>query len=320
MAAELICFFLNYSMFRLTEASLVQQVCKLMRIGIVGLGISGATAAAAFHKYDANATVFEQAPEIREVGAGVASSPSTIRLLRRLALEEKLKAIGCESVGAGVHNAAGEVMHHMAQPPSPDGTPGYFFHRAELLQMIAALIPPDRMRLGGRCVGALEEADRVELRFEDGASEVFDFVIGADGIKSAILGSVVPPAPPKFANLVAYRGLVQNGPRIALSGGSLWTDLDSYFVAYPVSAGKLVNFAGFVPAEGRPEESWFMQGSRDDLATRFGTWDPLIGRIIETVETTFRWGLYYGDPLPRITTRRIALMGDAPWTMPTTTS
>jgi salicylate hydroxylase len=91
----------------------------------------------------------------------------------------------------------------------------------------------------------------------------------------------------------------------------LWTDQESYFVAYPVSSGKRVNFSGFVPANGLPEESWFAQGDRNELIDWFKTWDPLIGRIVSAVDTTFRWGLYYRDPLPHITSRRIALMGDA---------
>jgi salicylate hydroxylase len=281
-----------------------------MRIAIVGLGLGGASAAAALHQYGADITVFEQAPEIREVGAGIASSPSTIRLLARLGLEDKLAAIGCPSFGNGIHNAAGELLHKVTLP-NTDGKPAYFFHRAELLETIASAVPPERIRLGQRCTGATEKDAGVELRFENGAAQTFDLVIGADGIKSVVLGSVVPPAPPIFANLVAYRGLVPNTPEIAMTGGSLWTDLESYFVAYPVSSGKRVNFAGFVPSTGRPEESWFDQGKREDLIAFFSTWDPLIGRIVRAVETTFRWGLYYRDPLPHIRTRRIALMGDA---------
>jgi salicylate hydroxylase len=281
-----------------------------MRIAIVGLGLGGATAAAALHQYGADVTVFEQAPEIREVGAGIAASPSTVRLLARLGLEEKLATIGCETHGNGIHNAAGQLLHQVSLP-NADGKPGYFFHRAELLEVIASAVPPERVKLGRRCIGAQEKADCVELRFEDGVSEVFDLVIGADGIKSVILGSVVPPAPPIFSNLVAYRGLIPNSPEINMTGGSLWTDQESYFVAYPVSSGKLVNFAGFVPATGRLEESWLTQGSREELIALFSTWDPLIGRIVAAVEATFCWGLYYRDPLPHIRTARIALMGDA---------
>jgi salicylate hydroxylase len=282
-----------------------------MRIAIIGLGIGGATAAAALLRYGLDVTVFEQAPEIREVGAGLASSATTIRLLARLGIEEKLVAIGAPASQGVVCNAAGKPLHTIGSA-SPDGKPGYYFHRAELLEAITSVIPRDRVRLGRRCIGAREEADRVELRFEDGASEVFELVIGADGIKSVILGSVVPPAPPKFSHLAAYRGLIDNTPDVKLTGsGKLWTNLESYFVAYPVSAGKRVNFSGFVPADGLPEESWFGQGDRDELIAKFKDWDPQIGRIIAKVDTTFLWGLYYRDPLPHITSRRIALMGDA---------
>ena len=281
-----------------------------MRIGIVGLGLGGAAAAAALIQSGADVTVFEQALEIREVGAGIATLPNTIRLLRRLGLEAQLETIGCRADNPAVRNAAGDVLHRMSTE-SFDGTPGYFFHRAELLDSITALVPPERVRLGRRCVGVLENADEVELRFEDGTSETFDVVIAADGIKSAILGSVVTPAAPQFSNLVAYRGLIPNTPDIALDFGSLWTNRERYFVAFPVSGGTRVNFAGFVPTTTLPEESWFAKGSRDDLAAEFGDWDPLIRRIVGSVQDVFRWGVYFREPLAHITSRRIALMGDA---------
>jgi salicylate hydroxylase len=281
-----------------------------MRIGIIGLGLGGATAAAALHRHGADVTVFEQALEIGEVGAGIATLPNTIRLLHRLGLKEQLKAIGCPAVNPAVRNAAGDVLHLMSTE-TIDDTPGYFFHRAELLDTITALLPTDRVRLGQRCIGVQETADKVEVRFENGAPESFDVVIAADGIKSTILGSVVAPAAPQFSNLVAYRGLIPNTPDIALDFGGLWTNRERYIVAFPVSGGTRVNFAGFVPTTGLPEESWFAKGSRDDLVAEFGDWDPLIQRIVGSVEETFRWGVYFRDPLPHITSRRIALMGDA---------
>jgi salicylate hydroxylase len=281
-----------------------------MRIGIVGLGLGGATAAAALHRYGADVTVFEQAPEIREVGAGIATWPNTIRLLRRLGLEAAMQAIGTRTQNPPVRTAAGDVLHRMSTE-SYDDTPGYCFHRAELLNTIAALVPANRVKLGRRCIGAREEAHQVELRFDNDTSEVFDVVIAADGIKSTLLGSVVAPSHPKFSNLVAYRGLVPNTPDIALDNGNLWTNRERYLVAFPVSGGTRVNFAGFVPTQDPPEESWFMQGSRSDLAAEFAGWDPVVGRIIAAVTETFRWGVYFREPLPRITSRRIALLGDA---------
>ena len=41
------------------------------RIAVIGAGIGGLTTALAFAKTGANVTVFEQAPALTEVGAGV---------------------------------------------------------------------------------------------------------------------------------------------------------------------------------------------------------------------------------------------------------
>lgn len=281
-----------------------------MRIGIVGFGIGGATAAATLTRRGCDVTVFEQAAEIREVGAGVATWPSTIRCHIRMGLGEALAAVGVPARNWVLKDPDGTILQQRATAVS-DGTPCYTFHRAELLRAIATLVPPDRIHLCRRVNGAHEFDDRVDLRFDNGSIESFDMVLGADGIRSVVQAGVVPASPPKAANLVAYRGLVKNGPEINMQSGCLWTDRTKYMVAFPVSAGRLVNFVGVVPAGGLPEESWFAEGKKSDLAAEFEGWDATCQRIIQAVTSTFRWGLYYRDPLPTIVSRRIGLLGDA---------
>lgn len=281
-----------------------------MRIGIVGLGIGGATAAAALVKRGCQVTVFEQAAEIREVGAGVATWPSTIRSYLRMGLGPTFAAIGCLSPGSLIHNASGVLMQNLIGQAS-DSTPGYTFHRAELLQTIASLVPREYIRLGKRCAAAREFDGGVELSFEDGSVETFDVVIAADGVRSQLRGAVLPAEPPRFANLAAYRGLIRARPEIPLTQNNLWTDGVKYFVAFPVSGGRLINFVGVTPTDGLPDASWFQEGRKADLAAEFADWDPRLQSIIDSVTETFRWGLYFRDPAPKMATARIALLGDA---------
>ena len=71
-----------------------------MRVGVLGLGLGGATAAAALARTSHEVTVFEQASEISEVGAGIACWPNSVRLLRRLGLADELDRIGVERSNA----------------------------------------------------------------------------------------------------------------------------------------------------------------------------------------------------------------------------
>ncbi len=281
-----------------------------MRVAIVGLGLGGATAAAALSQRGLEFIAFEQALRARDVGAGIATWPNTIRLLYRLGLRKRLEEIGVRMHQASVRNKAGELLHVM-ECNSYDDARGYYFHRAELLQAIAERASAAVIRTGMRCVNAEEFENFVRLCFEDGSHSDFDVVLGADGIKSVLHGVVASPSPPTYSNLAAYRGLVENSSEVALKRSGLWTDRVKYFVAFPVSASRLVNFVGVVPTPGLPEESWFMTGSCDQLAAEFAGWDPLIGRIIAAVRETFRWGIYYREPGRHMVSRRVALIGDA---------
>lgn len=274
------------------------------------MGLGGATAAAALTHRGCDVTVFEQASEIREVGAGVVIWSSTSRLLARIGLTDTLDRIGVRAKEFPAFDAKGSQVGG-SPTTGDDGAAAYFLHRAELLQIFSDMLPPGRVRLGKRCVQATNENGRAKLVFADGATEEFDVVIGADGIHSVAQHAVVPPAPPIFSNLAAYRGLVPNGPGIAMDDGAVWTDRKRYLVAYPVSSGRLVNFVGVAPSQGLPEGSWSMRGSLKELRAEFDGWDSRVGRILDAVTETYLWSLFYRKPLPRIVAGRIALLGDA---------
>lgn len=281
-----------------------------MRIGIVGLGIGGATAAASLVLRGMDVTVFEQAPEIREVGAGVATWPNTIRLLNRMGLRDALATIGCSNRTYPIREAGGTIRQPI-HIESYDDTEGYYFHRAGLLQTIASLIPRERIRLGGRCRSVSQSGDQAVITMENGQSEAFDLVIGADGIRSVVCGTVTQTSSPIYSNLAAYRGLVKNAGAAQMDHGNMWTDRRRYMVAFPVSGGALINFVGVVPTASHPDESWFMAGDKEELAEEYRNWDPVVRAIIDNVEETFRWGLYFREPLPNIVHGRIVLLGDA---------
>ena len=80
---------------------------------------------------------------------------------------------------------------------------------------------------------------------------------------------------------------------------------------YPLRAGALINFVGFVPADEEMKESWSAAGDPEQLRREFADWDPKIGYLLRQVQTTFRSALYDRDPLPTWTKGRLTLLGDA---------
>lgn len=283
-----------------------------LRIAIVGLGIAGATLAAILTKRGRSVSIFEQTSEIREVGAGIALWPNSVRLLKRLGLEEDLERIGAVRTTSPIYSSSGTLLQELPTVSPVDGTTGYFAHRAELLATLAGIVPGDCVHLSKRCVSVRQNELEVEVSFADGSSESFDVLIAADGIHSTVLPEVagnVPP--PTYSGLAAYRGIVPNAARFGLTTGPLWTDNERYFVAFPMSGGKSVNFVGVVPMPGLPEESWLREGRKEMLRSEFAGWPSQVVSIIEAVNSTFLWGLYFREPLPKIVSGRVALMGDA---------
>ena len=80
------------------------------KVVIVGGGIGGLTAATALLRAGFAVAVREQAPELREVGAGLTVWPNAMRALKSLGLHEAIGSIG-RSFGVGrIHDWRGRVL------------------------------------------------------------------------------------------------------------------------------------------------------------------------------------------------------------------
>jgi len=116
-----------------------------------------------------------------------------------------------------------------------------------------------------------------------------------------------------FSGSVAYRGLVasESLPEWPTERWQMWLGKGRHFLAFPVRAGKLINYVGFLPTDEEMKESWSAPGDPDVLRKAFADWDPRISLLLGEVEKTFRWALYDREPLPVWTKGRLSLLGDA---------
>src|SRR5882762_180968 len=128
-----------------------------MRIIVIGAGIGGLAAALTLTRSGFEVQVFEQASELREVGAGVQISPNATRILNRLGLEEPLRRFGVRPGAMVVHRW--DDGREIARQPLADacernfGAPYYHFYRPELLDLLVAAVPGSVVHLDHRCVG-----------------------------------------------------------------------------------------------------------------------------------------------------------------------
>jgi salicylate hydroxylase len=283
-----------------------------LRVAIVGGGIGGAAAAFALLRRGIDVHLYEQAPALAEVGAGVAVQPNGIRMLRRLGLGEGVARFGARWVDPQYRRPDGTFAASMWPPELASGIEFYGFHRADLLSQFVDRLPAGIVHTGYRCVGFDESGDEAVVTFVNGARATADVVVGADGIHSTLQQFVVAPSPPIFSGSVASRGLIA-AASVSWPAGAMrnWLGAGQHFLVFPVRGGELINYVGFVTTDERTKESWSAPGDPADLASAFAGWDPLVGAIIAQIGTTFRWGLYDREPLARWTEGRLTLLGDA---------
>jgi salicylate hydroxylase len=294
-----------------------------LRVAIIGGGIGGLSAALFLRRAGVEATVYEQADEFREVGAGIVLTPNAVRLLRRLGLTDALTARGVHlktSFEMRRWEDGSLLFANEMSEQSTDlyGEPSYVIHRADLHQMLHRTLPRHALRGSRRCVGMDEADDGVHLRFTDDTgtryTAVADAVIGADGIHSVVRDFIAGSQPAVFLGLCGYRCLipVEAAPEMAARPvQTVWLGPGRHFVHYPVSAGRLVNIAAWVPAGDWAVESWTADGSVVELAEEFVGWDGRVQQLINAATETRRWALYDREPLDGWTRGRVSLLGDA---------
>jgi len=288
-------------------------------IAIVGGGIGGLAAAAFLHRAGLRSTVYEQAVELREVGAGLVVAPNAARLLRRLGV---LDAFARRAVRLDVgwefrRWRDGTVLSAEDLAAACErlyGEHTYTAHRADLLDVITSAVPAASISLGRRCTGLDIAGRRPRLRFEDGRTVEADVVIGADGTHSIVRGTLHGPTPATYSGLCAFRALVPAGQAPAIArrpAQTLWIGPGHHLVHYPVSAGTLVNLVAFAPAGEYSVESWSATGTVSEFLAEFDGWDPRLAGLIRAGGTPGRWALLDRPPLQRWSVGPVTLLGDA---------
>jgi len=281
---------------------------------IVGGGIGGLFAANALIAQGLHVAIYEQAPVLGEVGAGVYVTPNAVRHLERVGLGPAVEKWGAR-VGPGSY-----YFRHDGTPIAPvqvsdasGWNASFGMHRADVVDFLAANLPAGIVHTGHRAVGFEQNGDAARVKFANGATAEADVVVAADGIHSELRPYVFPPSKPVFHGTISYRGLVSRErlPDWPMDRWQMWAGPSRHFLVFPVRHGTMVNYVGFVPADGDLKESWSAPGDPELLRREFEGWDPRIGNVLKQVDKTFRWALYDREPLPTWTKGRLTLLGDS---------
>jgi salicylate hydroxylase len=289
----------------------------MTRVAIIGGGIGGATAACALAQAGLEVSVYEAAPELKEIGAGVALHPNAMRVLRMIGVEDAVRGVaGRSEYAVTCDGRTGRTISRIsrAQQAATYGLAGATVHRADLLDVIAAALPTGSVTLGKRCATVQSHDDVAVARFEDGSEIEADIIIGADGIHSRVRKALFGPDDPTFTGKICYRSVV---PVDAITGAKPSTDNAQWLgphgtiVLYPLRGNQLVNVVAHYDDEHYRHESWINECDRQEVLDRYAGWHESLLRVFAAGDTWYKWALYDRDPIPRWTQGRITILGDA---------
>jgi len=293
------------------------------KVLIAGAGLGGLAAAACLLKRGVEVRIFEQAPKLAEVGAGIQQSANSVKVLYDLGLREALDKVGVKPKEYEFRRFDnGELLHKIPFADAHErnhGAPYYHLHRADLHQMLlhkVLSLDPHCVALDAKVTGFAETAQGVTLELSDGSTAAGDVLIGADGIKSAIRARIVGETPVKYTGYVAWRVSVprEKLPRDIMDlVGTVWCGPKNHCVVYWVRRGELLNFVGCPEDASWDEESWTQRRPWEELKAAYAGWHPKIQAIIDAAERDqcYRWSLFDRPPIRNWSTERATLLGDA---------
>ncbi len=294
---------------------------KELSVAIAGAGIGGLAAALALLKRGFDVRVYEQAPALAEIGAGLQISANGTEVLNQLGVLDAARKIACEPTGKQIRlwstGNTWKLFDLGVTSVERYGYPYLMIHRADLHRLLFDAVnkeSPDAITTGARCVG-FQQSDRgLSVSFAGGSAVAADILIGADGVHSAVRQAMFGPDRPQFTGCMAWRGLVPMDrlpERLRTPVGTNWIGPGGHVVTYPLRGGELLNFVGIVERNDWKGESWTDAGSREECASDFNGWHADIHEIIGNIDTPYKWALIGRDPLPEWTRGRVTLLGDA---------
>lgn len=300
---------------------MAKDMARDKSVAIIGGGIGGLTAALAMLREGIDVSVYEQAAELRELGAGVQISSNGTRVLAALGLKEPMQRLGVIVAGKEIRlwstGQTWKLFDLGAVSVERYGSPYVMFHRGDLHAILLDAIraaKPDAIHLGRRCIGVTQDNGGVTITFEDGTSAQAALAIGCDGVQSRVRAGLFGADRPEFTGIVAWRGLV---PRervptgIKMDVGTNWVGPGGHVVHYPVRGGALLNLVGLLERDDWRVESWTVQGTHEEFAGDFRGWHPDIHAMIAAVDVPYKWALFQRPPMAAWTQGRVTLLGDA---------
>ncbi|CAK7198347.1 hypothetical protein SEUCBS139899_001008 [Sporothrix eucalyptigena] len=297
---------------------------------VVGAGLGGLATAIALRRRGFSVQVFEQAPKLGEIGAGIQIPPNSGRLLRRWGVMKHLQEQAVQPDGISFRRwATGEKIGFTdltGDFVDVYEEPYYVVHRAHYHSALyeRAKELGVKIRLNSRV--CKYDPDKATITLTDGNVFQGDFIVAADGIKSIARdtvhgGSQAEPKPTGFA---AYRATVdvEKMKKIPELNWILekpclnvWIGKNCHVMTYTIAGGNSFNLvlSHYDPSDPKDWPKMSLETVLSNMRREFEDWDPELRHIIGLIDHALKWPLIGGNHLDTWTapSNRLIIIGDA---------
>ncbi|MFN3444156.1 MAG: FAD-dependent monooxygenase [Bacteroidia bacterium] len=282
-----------------------------MKIAIAGAGIAGLTTAIALNKKGFEVTVYEAAPQLKAVGAGISLSANAIKALAVLGVKNSVVAKGHFLEKLAIQNHKGKVLmsNNSTELNTVFGGDNFAIKRSDLHEVLLSFLKLDQLVLNKKMVEIAQEQGQVKISFEDGTHEEFSCLIAADGIHSVARKKYVGNNKPRYAGYTCWRGLVQH-TGVKLNGASETWGAKGRFGIVPLPDDFIYWFAC---VNANEQSEGYKQFSVTDLENHFKDYHQPIPTILsKTQNQHVIWNdIIDHEPINQYAYDNVVLIGDA---------
>ncbi|MDB5651974.1 MAG: hypothetical protein JWL62_3494 [Hyphomicrobiales bacterium] len=289
-----------------------------LSVAIIGAGMGGLAAAATLRSVGIDVQVYEQAQAFSRLGAGIQQGPNSVKVLRHMGLEGRLRDLAFRPESTKYRNATtGELLWERVQGDEYEekyGAPQLLLHRADLHDALASVVPDEVVHRSKKLIGFRQDDAGVDLSFANGSTARCDCMIAADGVHSLVRERLLGPEKPRYTGRVAYRtafpASLLNG--LEIDGSTKWMAADRHIVIYYINPRRdEIYFVTSTPEPTFDVESWSSTGNMDDLRGEYKGFHSTVRSVLEACPQAHKWALVERDPLTSWTEGRVALLGDS---------
>jgi salicylate hydroxylase len=287
---------------------------------VVGGGIGGLAAALALSRKGIPVQVLEQAPEFKEIGAGIQLGPNVFRMFEVLGLTEQMFQWSAFPEGLEFRDSiTGETVIELPidkrfhdKYRAPYGV----IHRADLLNVLLEACKRSnliKLATSQKVVFIDDEGSSVTARTETGEIHKGAAMIGCDGLWSTVRQTVVGDGKPVVSGHIAYRAVLPTSEwpmEYRIPKMMCWCGEKTHLVHYPLRRGELFNLVVVFHSD-RYEEGWDTYGDLAELHARFAEKCEPVRMLLQKVESWKMWVLCDRPAIKNWSKGRITLLGDA---------